>query len=377
MLNVGRVMRIGWICLCVLALVACRSPDKGAGEIGPIKKWGQFAGDRVQSTPAIGTDGTIYVGSADKYLYALTPKGHVDWRYNAGGNVLSPTVTADGSIVFTTSDGKLVVVSHDGRRIWHKRPRDVMSGCPPAVTSNGYIFTSGKLVLVGYTLKDGKPKRLAKKMPPVMTCVVIANNDTIYFGSKTKLYAWGLDGKQKWVFDAKMGFKKPVFDADGNLYLGVGGNGKGAIISLDKDGKERWRHTAPSLSTKYVDKRLAKWWGFFFPPTVTKDGRLVAVRVGEGIVSISLKDKKRQWMFPHPDADRFPFHGQLTVANDGMAYAGAGDNYIYAITPKGKRHYRFLTQGRVFFGPALSPDQSTVYIGSEDKHLYALHAHKK
>lgn len=37
-------------------------------------KWKYETGDTVESSPAIGLDGTIYVGSLDHYLYAIKSK---------------------------------------------------------------------------------------------------------------------------------------------------------------------------------------------------------------------------------------------------------------------------------------------------------------
>jgi len=42
-------------------------------------KWKFGTGDWVRSSPAIGEDGTIYVGSNDGYLYAINPVGTLKW----------------------------------------------------------------------------------------------------------------------------------------------------------------------------------------------------------------------------------------------------------------------------------------------------------
>ena len=39
----------------------------------------------VESSPAIGSDGTVYVGSYDGYLYAIKPDGTLKWKFNNGG----------------------------------------------------------------------------------------------------------------------------------------------------------------------------------------------------------------------------------------------------------------------------------------------------
>jgi len=38
-------------------------------------KWRYLTGDYVASSPVIGSDGTIHVGSFDKYLYAINSTG--------------------------------------------------------------------------------------------------------------------------------------------------------------------------------------------------------------------------------------------------------------------------------------------------------------
>jgi len=43
-----------------------------------------FSGNSILSSPAIGSDGTIYFGSLDGNLYAVDPAGALKWNYQAG-----------------------------------------------------------------------------------------------------------------------------------------------------------------------------------------------------------------------------------------------------------------------------------------------------
>jgi hypothetical protein len=54
----------------------------------PKLKWVFTAGVRL-SSPAIGGDGTIYVASSDKKLYAVNPDGTMKWSFLMGDMVLS------------------------------------------------------------------------------------------------------------------------------------------------------------------------------------------------------------------------------------------------------------------------------------------------
>ena len=53
--------------------------------------WEFETGGIVDSSPAIGSDGTVYVGSHDKKLYAINGKtGDKLWEFETGGCVLLP-----------------------------------------------------------------------------------------------------------------------------------------------------------------------------------------------------------------------------------------------------------------------------------------------
>jgi outer membrane protein assembly factor BamB len=68
-------------------------------------KWKYPTKSEVFSSPAIGTDGTIYVGSWDDHLYALNPNGSLKWTFAAGYQInSSPVIGADGTIYVGSSD---------------------------------------------------------------------------------------------------------------------------------------------------------------------------------------------------------------------------------------------------------------------------------
>jgi hypothetical protein len=71
-------------------------------------RWSYTTGRRVSSSPAIGADGTVYVGSYDDKLYALGPDGSLKWSYTTGDWVeSSPAIGADGTLYVGSHDGKL------------------------------------------------------------------------------------------------------------------------------------------------------------------------------------------------------------------------------------------------------------------------------
>jgi outer membrane protein assembly factor BamB len=74
-------------------------------------KWVEPTRDMVKSSPAIASDGTIYIGSNDKSLYAFNPDGTEKSRFGAGGSVNSgPSIGPDGTIYFSAGDNKIYAV---------------------------------------------------------------------------------------------------------------------------------------------------------------------------------------------------------------------------------------------------------------------------
>lgn len=71
--------------------------DKKAGTV----LW-EFKTGSVDSNPAIGPDGTVYVGSTDNKLYAINGKNGVKlWEFKTGGPLFpSPAIGSDGTVYF-------------------------------------------------------------------------------------------------------------------------------------------------------------------------------------------------------------------------------------------------------------------------------------
>jgi outer membrane protein assembly factor BamB/subtilisin family serine protease len=79
-------------------------------------KWEYIVGDTVSSSAAIGLDGTVYFGCADRKLYALSSSGQLRWTYETGDAIrrCSPAVASDGTIYFGSLDGKMYALDRDG-----------------------------------------------------------------------------------------------------------------------------------------------------------------------------------------------------------------------------------------------------------------------
>ena len=71
----------------------------------------------MNSSPAIGSDGTVYVGSLDNKLYALNGKtGDKLWEFETGDKVsYSPAIGSDGTLYIGSWDKKLYAIKTDSK----------------------------------------------------------------------------------------------------------------------------------------------------------------------------------------------------------------------------------------------------------------------
>ena len=74
-------------------------------------------GATLWSSPGIGADGTVYVGSNDNKIYALDSKtGAMKWEFVTGDNVSSsPAIGADGTIYVGSVDRKFYALKTESK----------------------------------------------------------------------------------------------------------------------------------------------------------------------------------------------------------------------------------------------------------------------
>lgn len=122
-------------------------------------KWSFDTEDGVESSPAIGPDGTLYFGSYDGYLYAVTDNGSegvLEWKFPTGGAIDgSPTVDGDGVIYFGSRDALLYALYPDGTVKW-TFPATHGFESSPTIDDNGYLYI-GNLNGNLYALGTGGP----------------------------------------------------------------------------------------------------------------------------------------------------------------------------------------------------------------------------
>ncbi|MCX6842479.1 MAG: PQQ-binding-like beta-propeller repeat protein [candidate division WOR-3 bacterium] len=265
----------------------------------------------MNSSPAIGPDGTIYVGSPDDSLYAINSGGTLEWRYPTGGDVQSsPAIAADGTVYFGSYDYCLYAVNHDGTLKWR-------------YPTGGHVVSSP----------------------------AIAADGTVYFGSDDNyLYALNTDGTLRWSYPtARAVAASPAIGSDGTVYCGSDDN---YFYAMDTGGTLKWRYQTGS------DVRSS--------PAIAADGTIYVGSYDNFLYALN-SDSTLKWR----DSTGRNISSSPVIAADGTIYFGSQDNYVYALNPYGTLKWRYLTGSNIDASPAIGSD-GTVYCGSDDNCLYAL-----
>ncbi len=149
---------------------------------GSAIAWSATTNDTFGSSPALGQDGTIYVGSTDGKLYAFTPDGATKWSLDLGSPVHgSPAVGGDGSVYIGTSDGKLHAVGAAGAKRWSYATGGPIAGTP-AVHAGAVYVGSDDDKLHAVSTADGTPRWTYATSGAVAT-PLIGSDGTIYVGA--------------------------------------------------------------------------------------------------------------------------------------------------------------------------------------------------
>ncbi len=221
-----------------------RSPYLGA-QTG-VEKWNFATGKWIfWSSPAIDSDGTIYVGSRDHKLYAINPNGTEKWSFNTDHDIYSsPAICSDGTIYMGSRIGNLYVINPDGTGKWSFEVGETFSS--PTIDLDGTIYigsADNKLYAIN---PDGTEKWNFTTGSDVPSSPSIGADGTIYVGSQdNKLYAVNPDGTEKWSFaTGNTVFSSPAIGSDGTIYVGSHG---GNLYAINPDGIEKWSFTTGDI----------------------------------------------------------------------------------------------------------------------------------
>ncbi|UCE39167.1 MAG: PQQ-binding-like beta-propeller repeat protein, partial [Thermoplasmata archaeon] len=327
------------------------SPYDTSANPGKLK-WSFDTGGDVQSAPAIGFDGAIYVGSYDNKLYAINPDGTEKWNYTTNYRVRSsPAIGFDGTIYVGSYDNKLYAINPDGTEKWNFTTGWYISWSSAAIGYDGTIYIGSEDHKLYAINPDGSERWNFTTNKAIHSSPAISSDGTIYVGSWDKnLYSIKPDGTLKWSFlIGHYVWSSPSIGSDGTIYVGSSDN---KLYAINPDGTHKWSFVTGSD----VDSS----------PAIGFDGTIYVGSDDDLLYAIN-PDGTQKW--------NFTTGGQVqsspAIGSDGTIYVGSRDHKLYAINPDGTEKWNFITGNLIHSSPAIGSD-GTIYVGSADGNLYAI-----
>ncbi len=356
--------------------------------INPIMtvRWESLIGANICTAPVVGEDGTIYVGTDNKKLYAIKTDGSIKWTISLGGNSYSaPAIGPDGSIyVNTWEDHKLVAITPGGKKKWEfvkgeskLAAKNVSPHSSPVVGADGTIYTGGsELDKKLYAVTPNGIKKWDFNTRGLVSTLAIGTDGTIYAGSRGAeghLYAFNPNGTLKWKSTEVLDILSFSIGNNGTVYAGTQWNGLRAF-KTDGDGSSKMVKTAEPLSPivmlavgtdgtiyvnnsqktfvlkpdgtikwttnfQYINADPVKWTKWTIPNvTIGNDGKIYETEFEDkDKIHTYRKDLKHALVVRNADGlviGRFssdaPVSYPLAFGSDGTVYAAAG-NKLFAL----------------------------------------------
>lgn len=388
-------------------------------------KWKFATGGKVVSSPAV-VNGVVYIGSYDRNLYALeAATGAVKWKFETGSRVSSSPAVTGGVAYFGSYDGVFYAVdTATGKEKWHyatnferrfakKRlhggePRAEVMPDPfdfylssPAVVENVVYFGSGDGFIYALDTANGTRKWRFETGDVVHASPAVADGVVYVGGFDANFYALdATTGRMKWRFSTgtdpqihnQEGIQSSAAIADGVVYFGCRDSKLYAVDA--KTGEQRWQYsnkgswvigtpivhegkvyftTSDSGMFRILDAKTGGLqaerslrWPMFSSPAIA--GNTLYLGSNEGkFFAFDLGKQDLAWTF-QTEASKQNGPG-LTQADGKPDYAKMFTDFFYDNMVIGVE--KSLSVGTILSSPAIDGD--TVYFGSADGNVYALH----
>jgi outer membrane protein assembly factor BamB len=351
-----------------------RSPVRPSTASGGLF-WRFPTGKGIFSSPVVGADGTVYVGSADRWFYAIRPDGTLRWKEQTGEIIDSAALLDDrGRVYFGSGDGKLRArEAATGRELWTTAADD------PTETGALINWFEGN--------------------------VALSPSGTLWAGNDNfRLYEFDRDtGAIRQRIDvADQIWSSPAFDPrTGRLFVGNNNvvEWKGSnVISHDADGVPAWDRfvgvgtvAASPLVTPSGDVVVGSFDGFvrafdgatgalrwersardhlYASPAQLPDGTIVQAGADGTVYALDPTTGAERWTFSIRD----PIRSSPAVDGEGNIYFGGGDGRLWVLRADGTLRWsvQLIDDDRndLNASPALGRD--AVYIAGESGDVFSV-----
>lgn len=341
------------ICFTAAWLVAARGQDHVKGTL----LWSAPLARHTESSPAVATNGTIYVADWDGKLTAFTPEGREQWVFTAPKEMSSsPAIADDGTILVGCRDHHLYAVSAAGQKQWSFKTGGWVDASP-AIGVDGTVYCGSWDGNFYALTPDGRKKWAFATSGPVLSSAAIDLTGTIYFGARDgRLHALNPDGTKRWDFPTRGRIiSSPAIAANGDILVT---SVAGKLFAMNREGQLRW-----SLQTGGITASS---------PVIGEDGTIF-LGVNQTYTAVSAEGKLKWQGFMDPRG--YPpmdwVRSTPAAIGKGNVVVTGTDLILVVFKPDGDWTWNHTLETGSYSSPAVGPD-GTIYAAALGGKLFAL-----
>lgn len=349
----------------------------------------------VQATPAIGADGTVYVGADAEYFYALKPDlSTLKWRHHTGADMDgTPVVDANGDVIAGASNSNIYKFSGaDGSVLWqHGVEAGVESGSVIGADGTVYVASNSTVSALGpgtwqssvtcgdtgglagsaAPLADVCPTRSGHSMylgPADGTIVQTASGNSSssgglalgwdglrLIGTDSGLAAYDELGNRVWTYDAGSPIVgAAAVSADGIIHVA---DGVGTLHAIEPDGTFKWTFSTAGVGAG--------------SPVISSDGSIyysAQVALGDYRLHAVSRDGALRWVSP-TSVGRLDL--PATILANGNIAAASSNGTLVTLAADGTVRWS-LDLGSPVITRIVADARDVVYVGTADGLLRAV-----
>ncbi|EKX35356.1 hypothetical protein GUITHDRAFT_118480 [Guillardia theta CCMP2712] len=228
--------------------------------INPISNgtviWKVYAGSIV-GAPVVDQDDTIYFGSGDRNVWALTPDGMTKWQYLTQQPLMTAPLLldmmylydgsySDPGVVIGGLDGILYKLNLDGTEAWTFQTGGQIRGAASVTHDGKILFGSTDMYLYCISAKDGSLQWKYNAYQEI-TSKPLVQDVSIVFGTRQnnsdsgRIIALKFDGTWRWEISITSSVEgEPIEDPETGTVYAASNDGK--IFAIQADGAMQWRY---------------------------------------------------------------------------------------------------------------------------------------
>jgi outer membrane protein assembly factor BamB len=278
--------------------------------------WEFRADDSFFAATAAISDGTVYIGDADRRFYAIDlDTGRKRWSHDVELGFLGSAAVRDGRVLVGDSDGVVYCFDANSGQILWKQETGAEINSSPNFYKESILIGSQNGSLYRFRLRDGSIvwKYTIEASGGIQCSPTLAQNHAFVCGCDGKLH----------VIDIETGSTTETID--------IGD---------------------PTLST----------------PAVLGDDVYFGTE-GAKLFSVNWRERRIEWTYENPRR-RISYRSSPAVTDRGVVIGGRNQLVEFIDRESGKCSWSFPTKGRIDSSPVIAGKR--VFVGSNDGRLYGL-----